>query len=137
LAGIDGKYQFKEVNMKSRLIAVLILIVAGYLACEAGTDSDVSVELKPEAIETRIRQHRMGELVVRTKPGAEVKVEQLRHEFWFGTAITNSMVRSSYRRRITEADLQKYKEVLTANFNSAVHENAQTPYVFGSVWLIS
>jgi GH35 family endo-1,4-beta-xylanase len=66
----------------------------------------------------------MGELVITAKPRAEVNVEQLQHEFWFGTAITNSMVKSSYRRRMTEADLQKYKEVLSANFNSAVHENA-------------
>jgi len=75
-------------------------------------------------MEARIREHRMGELVIKTKPGAEVKVEQLRHEFWFGTAISNNLAQPSRRRRMTDADLVKYKEVLAANFNSAVHENA-------------
>ncbi len=110
--------------MKSKLIAVLALVVAGYGFCHAQAGGDVSAKLKPEAIETRIRRHRMGELVVKTRPGAEVKIEQLRHEFWFGTAISNSMAPGGYRRRMSQADLAKYKEVLAANFNSAVHENA-------------
>ena len=110
--------------MKFRLIIALSLIVAAVAACEARANSDASAKLKPEAIEARIREHRMGELIVKTKPGAEVKVEQLRHEFWFGTAISNSMVQGASRRRMTDADLAKYKEVLAANFNAAVHENA-------------
>ncbi len=110
--------------MKSKLIAVLAFVVAVGVVCQARADSDVSPKLKPQAIETRIRQHRMGELVVKTTPGAQVKIEQLRHEFWFGTAISNSMIQGSYRRRMSDADLAKYKEVLAANFNSAVHENA-------------
>src|SRR5688572_12528448 len=36
-----------------------------------------------------IRRVRMGKLVVQTTPGAEVRVEQLRHEFWFGAALAN------------------------------------------------
>ncbi|MBL7152549.1 MAG: endo-1,4-beta-xylanase [Phycisphaerae bacterium] len=110
--------------MKFRLIIVLSLIVAAGAVCEVRADSGASAKLRPEAIEARIREHRMGELVVRTKPGAEVKVEQLRHEFWFGTAISNSMVPRASRRRMTDEDREKYLEVLAANFNAAVHENA-------------
>ena len=110
--------------MKPRLIAVLSLFVVVCTVSADEAESNISTKLRPEALQARIRQHRMGELIIRTKPGAEVKVEQLRHEFWFGTAISNSMVRSSYRWRMAEADLQRYKEVLSANFNSAVHENA-------------
>jgi len=66
----------------------------------------------------------MGELTIKTQPGAEVKVEQLTHEFWFGTAISNSVVPGASRRRMSERDRKKYLEVLAANFNSAVHENA-------------
>jgi len=110
--------------MKSGLIALLTLIVACGLAYQAKASDGAADKLKPEAIEARIREHRMGELVIKTKPGAEVKVEQLRHECWFGTAISNSMAQPGPRRRMTDADLKKYKEVLAANFNSAVHENA-------------
>jgi hypothetical protein len=64
------------------------------LACffsGAGTlfGAGASDELGPEAIEARIRQHRMGELVVMAKPGAAVRVQQLRHEFWFGAALSS------------------------------------------------
>ena len=80
--------------------------------------------LRPEAIEARIRQHRMGELIVKTGPGAEVRIEQLRHEFWFGTAVSNRMVARSGRRGMSAGDREKYLEVLAENFNAAVHENA-------------
>lgn len=110
--------------MKSFFVAILALVLAGCAICLAGADNDVSAKLKPEAIDARIRRHRMGELIIKTKPAAQVRVEQLRHEFWFGTAISNSMVRTSYRRRMSDADRKKYLEVLAANFNSAVHENA-------------
>ena len=106
--------------MKHRLIAVLGTVLAAGGICKAGATSDVS----EEAIASRIRRHRMGELVVKTGPGAEVKVEQLRHEFWFGTAVSNSIARTRGRGRMTDADRDKYLEVLAANFNSAVHENA-------------
>ena len=102
----------------------IMLIVAAVVVCQAKADSEASAKLKPEAIEARIREHRMGELIVKTAPGAEVKVEQLRHEFWFGTAVSNSMAPGGSRWRMSEANLTKYKEVLAANFNAAVHENA-------------
>ncbi len=63
---------------------------------------------------------RTGTLHIRTAPGATVTVTQQAHEFWFGTAITNWAAGeggdSEARRR--------YWELLAANFNSAVHENA-------------
>ena len=36
-----------------------------------------------------IAQHRMGTLTVTAPPGAPVRVEQLRHEFWFGAALSS------------------------------------------------
>ncbi|MBL7153019.1 MAG: endo-1,4-beta-xylanase [Phycisphaerae bacterium] len=101
-----------------------ILIMAAIVACQVKAVGSVSDKLTPEAIEARIREHRMGELVIKTKPGAEVRVEQLRHELWFGTAVSNSLVPGSSRRRMADADREKYLEVLAANFNAAVHENA-------------
>ncbi len=110
--------------MKCRLIVVALLVTGGAAASEAAVEGDVSAALTPEAIESRIRQCRMGELIVKTTPGAEVSVEQVEHAFWFGTAISNSMARGRWRRRMRDADLEKYQATLAANFNAAVHENA-------------
>ncbi|MDI1248478.1 MAG: endo-1,4-beta-xylanase [Lacunisphaera sp.] len=67
-----------------------------------------------------IRQHRMGTLVITTAPGATVRVEQTRHEFWFGAALANQ----AFDGRMAPADLARYRELFLANFNSAVTENA-------------
>jgi len=82
--------------------------------------ASVSDELKPEAIEARIRQHRMGDLIVKAKPGARVRVEQLRHEFWFGAALSSSAFSGSWNAE----DQRRYEQAFLANFNAAVTENA-------------
>jgi GH35 family endo-1,4-beta-xylanase len=87
-----------------------------------GTDfgAEVSGELGQEAIEARIRQHRMGELIVMAKPGAAVRVEQLRHEFWFGAALSSG----AFGGRLSAEDQRRYEQTFLANFNAAVTENA-------------
>jgi endo-1,4-beta-xylanase len=67
-----------------------------------------------------IARIRKGELVIKTKPGNKVLVEQLSHEFWFGCAITNGLA----SERMPAEDKRQYKEKFLANFNSAVTENA-------------
>ena len=79
-----------------------------------------SSELKPEVIAARIAEHRMGDLVVTAKPGAAVHVEQLRHEFWFGAALSSG----AFGGRLNAEDQRRYKETFLANFNAAVTENA-------------
>ncbi|UCG59173.1 MAG: endo-1,4-beta-xylanase [Phycisphaerales bacterium] len=71
-------------------------------------------------IDEAIRQHRMGTLIIETKPGVEVQIEQLRHEFWFGAAISSS----AFSGRFGPEDERRYKEVFLANFNAGVTENA-------------
>jgi GH35 family endo-1,4-beta-xylanase len=71
-------------------------------------------------INESIAKYRKGVLMIKAKPGDKVIVEQLRHEFWFGCAITNSIIGSS----MPENDLSQYKEKFMKNFNSAVTENA-------------
>jgi len=71
-------------------------------------------------IDRMIRQYRMGELTVKAKPGATVRLEQIRHEFWFGAAISSS----AFSGRDDSEDNRKYKEVFLKNFNAAVTENA-------------
>jgi GH35 family endo-1,4-beta-xylanase len=71
-------------------------------------------------IDAAIRKNRMGVLVVTAAPGTEVKLEQTRHEFWFGAALANGAFDGS----MSAADTKRYREVFLANFNSAVTENA-------------
>lgn len=67
-----------------------------------------------------IRQHRMGSLVIQATPGTEVRVEQTRHQFWFGAALSNGAFGGGMR----DEDVRRYREVFLENFNSAVTENA-------------
>lgn len=67
-----------------------------------------------------IVRNRKGELTVQAKAGAKVSIEQLRHEFWFGCAISNGFADGS----MTAADHAQYEEKFLKNFNSAVTENA-------------
>ncbi|HTF22194.1 MAG TPA: endo-1,4-beta-xylanase [Chryseolinea sp.] len=70
--------------------------------------------------EKDIMKNRQGDLIVNAKPGATVIVEQLRHEFWFGCAISNGFVDGT----MPAADRAQYNEKFLQNFNSAVTENA-------------
>lgn len=71
-------------------------------------------------LQESIRQVRMGNFIIEAAPGAEVKVEQLRHEFWFGAALANQM----FRGRSDSDTAAKYKKIFLENFNAAVTENA-------------
>jgi GH35 family endo-1,4-beta-xylanase len=79
-----------------------------------------SAEAQYPGINESIAKHRQGELIIKAKPGDLITVEQLSHEFWFGCAISNSIVGSS----MSEKDISLYKEKFLENFNSAVTENA-------------
>jgi len=71
-------------------------------------------------IDESIVKYRKGELIINSKPGSKVNIEQLSHEFWFGCAISNSIIGNA----MPEKDLKQYKEKFLENFNSAVTENA-------------
>jgi len=71
-------------------------------------------------IDDDIAHNRQGQLIIQAKPGANVTVEQVAHEFWFGCAISNSLAGG----RWSQADLDNYKKYFLRNFNSAVTENA-------------
>jgi len=64
--------------------------------------------------------HRKGRLIVVAPPGTMVRVEQLRHAFPFGTAIS----RHAFNGRMDPADRNLYLKTLRDHFNFAVHENA-------------
>ena len=71
-------------------------------------------------LDESIRQVRMGTLVVKAAPGVEVRVEQLRHEFWFGAALASQV----FSVRMNPDDREKYRAAFLTNFNAAVTENA-------------
>jgi len=74
----------------------------------------------PKADAEAIARHRMGTIIVKTQAGRKVKVTQLRHEFWFGTALSRKM----FRDGIDPKEKQQYLKLVKENFNCAVHENA-------------
>ncbi len=100
------------------LLAVITLVVP---VCFA--QDDIAAKLTPSAINARITQIRMGDIIVKTKPGANVKVQQVRHEFLFGTAITDQLAERDQNAMAPE-ERKMFLKVLAENFNYAVHENA-------------
>lgn len=100
-------------SLKQASYSVLILVILLLL-------TGIKTQAKDNSIEKSITLYRKGEITVKAKPGSQVSVEQLRHEFWFGCAISNYAVNPS----VPEADRNKYKEKFLENFNSGVTENA-------------
>jgi endo-1,4-beta-xylanase len=80
-------------------------------------------EHTPSAINGRIAKIRMGNIIVKTRPGADVKIRQIRHEFLFGTAIPNSLAEKD-KKAMSPKNRKMFLKVLEENFNYAVHENA-------------
>lgn len=93
----------------------LLEIAAAICLC-----APISAQADDSDLDREIAEHRMGTLTVRAEPGAEVRVEQVRHEFWFGAAISSGVF--GWER--DSADAARYKEVFLENFNAAVTENA-------------
>jgi endo-1,4-beta-xylanase len=86
-------------------------------------DTNIAAKVTPDAIDARIAEIRMGDIIVKTKPGADVNVRQVRHEFLFGAAIPDSLAEKS-ADAMSEEDRKMFLKVLSENFNYAVHENA-------------
>jgi endo-1,4-beta-xylanase len=108
--------------MKMKFI-FLFLIVCLLTANICFAEDNISDKVTEDAINKRISEIRKGKIVVKTKPGAEVKVEQLKHEFLFGTAITDNLAEKS-ENAMSDRDRKIFLKVLKENFNYAVHENA-------------
>ena len=116
-----------EMNDEGRQTSLLKTIEA---LCKYATDSsneiwidnvhNVASYVEQTRLEESIAKNRKGLITIKARPGAKVSVEQLRHEFWFGCAISNSLGSG----KMPENDLKQYREKFLLNFNSAVTENA-------------
>lgn len=109
--------------MKIFIPLAFILLTLQITAQDEIFDLTPAQKIDSEQIEKRIAEIRMGDLVVHTKPGANVKIEQVQHEFLFGAAICNELA-PSHPDAISETNRKKFLQVLDENFNYAVHENA-------------
>ncbi len=99
--------------LKKRITAVFLMAVLSLLQYSVCTAQN-------SGIDQSIALNRKGELTIKAKPGVQVSVEQLTHEFWFGCALPDQMFNGS----IPESDTKQFKEKFLENFNSAVTENA-------------
>ncbi|MBI4873498.1 MAG: endo-1,4-beta-xylanase [Acidobacteria bacterium] len=95
--------------MKQGTIVVSALFILGAAAfgAEAGLDAAIA-------------KHRMGTLVIRTTPGAQVSVEQTGSEFWFGATLPAGI----FTGRASPEDIAKFKEIFLSHFNAGVIESA-------------
>ena len=80
----------------------------------------VSRAQETDDLDKNIQKNRTGVIVIKTAPNTTVKVEQLKHEFWFGCAINGRL----FSERSSDEDKKIYREKFLENFNSAVTESA-------------
>lgn len=92
------------------VVLVAVLSLSQFPICKAQNSE----------IDNSIAANRKGELIVKAKPGAEVSVEQISHEFWFGCALPDQIFNGS----APKSEVDQFKENFLKNFNSAVTENA-------------
>ena len=85
-------------NMKSLISSIQKTVYWFFtiLIVQIGCFSDIYAQ--DHSINGSIAKYRKGELIVNAKPGDKVTVEQLRHEFWFGCAIPNSLAGGHVRK---------------------------------------
>ncbi len=97
--------------MKKQIILFITIVLFGQFAVKAQTN---------ENLNDTIKKYRTGLIVVKTTPNTKVELEQLSHEFWFGSTLPNRIFNGNTR---TE-DVQKFKKNFLENFNVATTENA-------------
>lgn len=122
---MDSYFKIKSIlgDEKVKIKKITLAVAMWGIIFNIYPQDDIRSKITPEAIESRIKEIRMGEIIVKTKPGAEVTVEQTRHEFLFGTCITDNLAEKA-PNAMSEKDRRMFLKILKENFNYAVHENA-------------
>jgi GH35 family endo-1,4-beta-xylanase len=91
----------------------------------------------------KIKEHRMGTLIIKVRPGAKVEVRQVRHDFLFGTSVNDKMfakkedfqtgrkwlndfdwLNDANLYPFIEANRERYYQLIKDNFNCVVYQNA-------------
>lgn len=105
--------------MKQQLLVLSFLFITFCLPAQKSSSvwNDFKMPLSSDwNLADSIEKYRMGVIVVKTTPGTKVELEQQKHEFWFGCALTSAAFDGS----MPEQDARMYKEKFLENFNSAV-----------------
>ncbi len=105
---LKGRWESNGKELTIKQVRVADAVLAGQ------TPEAVSIK---SLTDESISKNRMGELVIKTRPGAKVKVRQTGHEFKFGTAIEAWMFKDA-PGRYTEKDIARYKKICLENFNA-------------------
>src|ERR1035437_8786905 len=103
--------------MKAKIF-LSMLVINSLIIQICPAQDDVKSEITPAAIDARIAEIRMGDMIIKTKPGATVKIQQVRHEFKFGTEIGNGIVETE-KDTYSPEDRKMYLKTLAENFNFA------------------
>jgi endo-1,4-beta-xylanase len=102
----------------------------------------LAAALSDQEINASIQKYRTAEFVIVTRPGAQVEITQTRHEFLFGTCLSDIMwteeqdfgVKRNWSPdlkyldnpdtyEMIKANRDKYYQIVKDNFNYAVHRN--------------
>jgi len=100
--------------MRHALTLLILLCLSCFISAQE------SAEIRRNELDRSIAAIRKGELTVKARSGTPITIEQVRHKFWFGCAISNS----PFGGRMSESEIKQYKEKFLENFNAAVTENA-------------
>jgi GH35 family endo-1,4-beta-xylanase len=93
------------------LSALILLFLAGAMPAAPPTDAE---------LDASIARNRQGVLVIRARPGTQIRVQQLKHEFWFGATLPGAV----FTGRASAEDTAKFREVFLSHFNAGVIESA-------------
>lgn len=114
---LPGGSEDRPACWRHELGCLALILLGAWLpvARPAGLTPELTREL-----DVAIAKNRQGTLVVEAAPDTEVRVEQVRHGFWFGAALANQ----AFGGRMRPEDREQYLRVFLTNFNAAVTENA-------------
>ncbi|MDR2916545.1 MAG: endo-1,4-beta-xylanase [Tannerella sp.] len=106
------KINIKRQNADKVKLPIVSIIAVLFLLYSCNTE-------RVETLDESIARIRKGDLVIQASPDANITVEQLSHEFWFGAEVPNSVGGS-----MSAENMKKYTEMFVQNFNAAVTGNA-------------
>jgi endo-1,4-beta-xylanase len=116
-SGLRNTLKINDMKNYNPLINKIIICFLAFSLLGITYSPESNAQYK--GIDDSIAKYRKGELIIHAKRGSQVTVEQLRHEFWFGCAIPNSLAGG-----MPQNNLRQFKEKFLENFNAGVTENA-------------
>jgi GH35 family endo-1,4-beta-xylanase len=98
----------------------------------AGANAVTAVEQPTiSQLNQSIAEIRMDELTVKAKPGEQITIEQVRHQFWFGCVLDGMPFggNDGWPVPMSESEKKQYRNKFLENFNSAAVESIKWFYM--------